>query len=64
MKLHKSAIEKIIQIYQNHGGFDSERRLRDHLQNLELVPYERKTTASSETILVLAEDYIRELQRK
>ena len=64
MKLHPSAIEKIVQIYQNHGGFDSETRLREHLARLDFVAYERKTTQAQETVLVLTEDYLRELAKK
>ena len=64
MKLHRSAVEKIIQIYLNHGGFDSEKRLREHLERLDFVSYERKTTTHQETVLVLAEDYFKELNKK
>lgn len=64
MKLHPSAIEKIVQIYQNHGGFDSESRLRKYLAALDFVAYERKTTLDQETVLVLTEDYIKELAKK
>jgi hypothetical protein len=62
MKLHRSAIEKIIQIYQNHGGFDSEKRLREYVEALDFVAYEQKTTGN--TVLVLAEDYIKQLGAK
>lgn len=64
MKLHPTAIEKIIQIYQNQGGFDSETRLREYLSRLDFISYDRKTTASQETVLVLTEDYIREIAKK
>lgn len=64
MKLHKSAIEKILLLYQNHGGFDSEKRLREQLDKLDFVPYERKTTANNETVLVLTEDYIKQINKK
>lgn len=62
MKLHRSAVEKLIQLYQNHGGFDSETRLRSFIEQLEFVAYEQKTTGN--TILVLAEDYAKQLSAK
>lgn len=64
MKLHPTAIEKLLTIYANFGGFTNESKLREQLQNLDLTPYERKTTHNQEVILVLTEDYMRELTRK
>jgi hypothetical protein len=64
MKLHSSAILKILQIYQNHGGFDSDRRLREHLEKLDFVAYERKTSNEQGSVLVLTEDYLKELTKK
>lgn len=64
MKLHSSAVQKILQLYANHGGFDTEKRLREYLEKLDFVAYERKTTNSQDTVLVLTEDYLRELSKK
>jgi hypothetical protein len=64
MRLHKSVIEKLIQVYTNYGGFQDESKLRFHLNQIDLTPYERKSTDSQEIILVLTEDYIKELSKK
>jgi len=64
MKLHKSVVDKILQIYVNYGGFQDERRLREHLDKLDFTPYERKSTDNQEIILVLTEDYLKELNNK
>jgi len=64
MKLHQSVIDKIIQIYTNYGGFQDERRLRDHLNKMDFTPYERKADNKQEIILVLTEDYLKELNQK
>lgn len=64
MKLHSSVIEKLLYIYQTYGGFQDEHKLRACLDTLDLTPYERKTTANQELILVLTEDYVKELSKK
>lgn len=64
MKLHQSVVDKIIQIYTNYGGFQDEKRLREHLMRLDFTPYERKSTDKQDVILVLTEDYVRELNNK
>ena len=62
MKLHASVIEKLLTIYTNYGGFSDDSKLRAHLQQVDLTPYERKTTANQEMILVLTEDFIKKLK--
>jgi len=64
MKLHASAIKKLIELYTNYGGFQNEDKLRQKLVELDFTPYERTTTANNEIILVMTEDYMRELHRK
>lgn len=64
MKLHQSVVDKIIQIYTNYGGFQDEKRLREHLQKLDFTPYERKSDTRQEVILVLTDDYMKELNNK
>jgi hypothetical protein len=64
MKLHPSVVEKLIYLFQTYGGYSDERKLRAHVQNLDLTPYERKTTKDQEMILVLTEDYLKELSQK
>jgi hypothetical protein len=64
MKLHPSVVTKLLDLYANFGGFQNETKLRDQLENLDFTPYERKTTAAQETIIVLTEDYLKELQKR
>ncbi len=61
MKLHASVVTKLLQIYTNFGGFSDERRLREHLEAVDLTVYERKTTQEQEMLLVLTEDYVKQL---
>lgn len=64
MKLHPTAINKLIEMFHLHGGTMDENRLKGHISNLDFTPYERKTTADQEMILVLTEDYIKSLNTK
>lgn len=64
MRLHATVIEKLLQIYTNFGGFQDERKLREQLLRLDFTPYERKSTADQEVILVLTEDYMNKLNTK
>lgn len=63
MKLHNSVVEKLLYYMQTYGGFENETRLRDHIEKLDLTVYERKTRGS-EMILVLTDDYVKELTTK
>lgn len=60
MKLHASVVEKLIYIFQNYGGHKDEKKLKKLIENLDLTPYERKTGVQN-IILVLTEDYIKQL---
>jgi len=64
MKLHSSVIEKLLQIYTNYGGFQDERKLREQLLKLDFTPYERKSTVDQEVILVLTDDYMKQLNNQ
>lgn len=64
MRLHKSVIDKMIYYCQTYGGYEHEHKLRAKLNELDMTPYERKENNTGETILVLTEDYIRELEGK
>lgn len=59
MKLHPSVVEKILYLNQTLSGYEHETKLRKAIAGLDLTPYDRK--ASGETILVLTEDFIKEL---
>lgn len=64
MKLHKSVVDKLLYLFQNYGGFQNDVKLRGMIENMDLTPYERKTTVNQEIILVLTEDYVKELGKK
>jgi hypothetical protein len=64
MKMHKSVIDKLIYLCQTFGGYEHEHKLRAKFNDLDMTPYERKEINTGETILVLTDDYIRELEGK
>lgn len=64
MKIHRSVVDKIVYLCQTYGGYEHETKLRARINELDLTPYERKENNNGETILVLTEDFLRELQPK
>jgi len=64
MKLHASAIDKLISLFNTYGGSPDEVKLRRLVQDLDFTPYEQKTTAEQQMILVLTSDYIKALNNK
>lgn len=54
MKLHSSVIEKLVSIFEMHGGHKNELRLKNVLSTVDLAQYDRQSTG--ESILVLSED--------
>lgn len=62
MRLHKSIVDKLIYYFQTFGGYEHETKLRKKITEMDLTPYERKESQSGEVILVLTEDYIKELE--
>jgi hypothetical protein len=64
MKLHASAIDKLISLFNTYGGSPDEVKLRKLVQDLDFTPYEQKTTAEQQMILVLTSDYIKALNNK
>lgn len=45
-----------------YSGYDRESKLREHIEKIDLTPYERKENNSGEVILVLTEDFIKQLE--
>lgn len=64
MKLHASAIEKLVALFNTYGGSPDEVKLKRFIQDLDFTPYEQKTTAEQQMILVLTEDYVKALNSK
>jgi len=63
MKMHPSVVEKLLYLMKTYGGFEDERKLRVHVEALDLTVYERKTKGQ-EMVLVLTEDYVKSLNPK
>ena len=64
MKLHASAIEKLIAMFNTYGGSPDEAKLKRLINDLDFTPYEQKTTVDQQMILVLMSDYIKALNNK
>jgi len=64
MKLHHTAIEKIVQICTTYAGSPNEVKIKTMLANFDFTPYEQKTTETQEIILVLTEDFVNALKSK
>ena len=64
MKLHPTAIRKLIDLFHVYGGSTDETKLRAFIQDLDFTPYEQKTTKEQAMVLVLTSDYMKELTRK
>jgi len=60
MKLHSSVVEKLLYLFENYGGHGTHAKLRGFLDGIDLTPYEKKT-GDQEVILVLTEDFVKQL---
>ena len=54
MKLHATAIEKLVRMFTMHGGHREEWRLRHELSNLDLTVYSQQSSGNE--ILVPTEE--------
>ena len=63
MKLHSSAVEKIMQLFATFSGYPNEKKLKEAIVTLDFSTYEKKT-GNRETVVVLTEDYIKSIQQK
>lgn len=59
MRLHSSAVQKIVYLYEMYAGHANEDKLRKGLFELDFTPYERK---NGEALLVLTSDYMKTVQ--
>lgn len=55
MKLHSSVIDKLLRIYELHGGRRDNTKLLAELQNLDVSTYTQKDHPNHEQFLVLTE---------
>lgn len=61
MRLHATVIEKLLYLVQNYGGHEHDTKLRQKLLEIDLTPYERRNSVNQEVILVMTEDYMKQL---
>ncbi len=61
MKLHPSAIEEFVRLYESYGGHRNELKLKDMLSRLDLSVYERQ---SGEKIIVTTDELNKEKSEK
>lgn len=55
MKLHKTVIDKMVRIYDLHGGRQDNKKLIAELQKLDLSGYQQKENPKQQAFLVLTE---------
>lgn len=56
MKLHQTVVDKILRIYELHGGRKTTERLLNELSALDVSNYTQKDNPNKETFVVLTED--------
>lgn len=55
MKLHQSVVEKLVRLYDLHGGRKDNTKLIQEIQKLDLSPYQQKENPKHKSFLVLTE---------
>ena len=55
MTLHQTVIDKLIRLYDLHGGRRDNVKLIAELKNLDLSPYQQKENPKHQSFLVLTE---------
>jgi hypothetical protein len=55
MKLHQSVIDKLVRIYELHGGRQDNKKLINELKSLDLSGYQQKENPKNQSFLVLTE---------
>ena len=56
MKLHSTVVQKLLRIYELHGGRRDDTKLLNELKSLNLDMYQQKQNPKQEQFIVLAED--------
>ena len=64
MKLHPSVVTKLLYLFETFGGHEKDDKLKRMIDSLDFTVYERKLTDNQENVLVLTEDYVRQLQQR
>ena len=55
MKLHQSVVDKLLRLYDLHGGRKDNSKLTESLKQLDLSVYAQKENPKHQTFLVLTE---------
>jgi len=63
MRFHATVIDKLLYLFQTYGGYANEDKLRKHISELDLTPYERKS-GTQEIVIVLTEEYMKQLGQR
>jgi hypothetical protein len=56
MRLHPSAVKRLLKIYDTYGGYREETKLKQQLESFELTVYERQS-GGQEQVLVCTDEY-------
>ena len=51
MRLHPSAIQRLLKIYDTYGGYREETKLRQALENLDLSAYQQQQPPNLEVLV-------------
>lgn len=51
MRLHPSAIQRLLKIYDTYGGYREETKLRQALEELDLSSYQQQTPPNREVLV-------------
>jgi hypothetical protein len=51
MRLHPSAVKRLLKIYENYGGYREETRLKQALETLELSSYQQQEPPHQEVLV-------------
>jgi hypothetical protein len=61
LEFHGTALKKLYECYQTHGGHHLETRFKKELAKLDFTPYESKHLRTN--FLILTEDYLKSLEQ-
>ena len=62
MRLHPSAVRRLLKIYDTYGGYREETKLRQELERLDLSSYQQQTPPNQEVLVFT--DEMQEAMRK
>jgi hypothetical protein len=51
MRLHPSAVRRLLKIYDTYGGYREETKLRQQIENLDLSAYQQQEPPNQEVLV-------------